>query len=129
MEDAILYLLHRAYSHMDKENGAVRIMFFDFSSAFSTIQPLLLKDKLTEMRVDSQLMRWITDCLTERPQYVRRKECTSDTVVSSTGAPQGTMLSPVLFTLYTSDLQYNSGLCHMQKYSDDTAIVGCIKDG
>ena len=43
-EDAILYLLHRAYSHLDKESSAVRIMFFDFSSAFNTIQPLLLRD-------------------------------------------------------------------------------------
>lgn len=49
VEDAILYLLHRAYSHLDKERGAVRISFFDFS--FDTIRPLLLRDKLTEMRV------------------------------------------------------------------------------
>ena len=79
--------------------------------------------------VDPLLVTWITDYLTERPQYVRLKGCISDTVVSSTGAPQGTVLSPVLFTLYTSDFQHNSGLCHVQKYSDDTAIVGCIKDG
>ncbi|KAK0137273.1 RNA-directed DNA polymerase from mobile element jockey [Merluccius polli] len=129
VEDAILYLLHRAHSHLDKESGAVRIAFFDFSSAFNTIRPLLLRDKLTEMRVDPLLVTWITDYLMERPQYVRLKGCTSDTVVSSTGAPQGTVRSPVLFTLYTSDFQYNSGLCHVQKYSDDTAIVGCIKDG
>ncbi|KAI3353218.1 hypothetical protein L3Q82_019768 [Scortum barcoo] len=53
---------------------------------------------------------------------------TSDTVVSSTGAPQGTVLAPLLFTLYTSDFCYNSELCHIQKYADDTAIVGCIRD-
>lgn len=106
----------------------MRISVFDFSSAFDTIQLLLLRDKLTEMRVDPLLVTWITDYLTERPQYVRLNSCMSDTVVSSTGAPQGTVLSPVLFTLYTSDFQYNSGLCHMQKYSDDTVIVGCIKD-
>ncbi|KAI3358985.1 hypothetical protein L3Q82_015375 [Scortum barcoo] len=52
----------------------------------------------------------------------------SDTVVSSTGAPQGTVLAPLLFTLYTSDFFYNSELCHIQKYADDTAIVGCIRD-
>ncbi|XP_051253585.1 uncharacterized protein LOC127362195 [Dicentrarchus labrax] len=129
VEDAILYLLQRAHSYLDKESGAVRIPLFDFSSAFNTIRPLLLRDKLTEMGMDQLLVTWITDYLTERPQYVRLKGCTSDTVVSSTGAPQGTVLSPALFTLYTSDFQYNSGLCHMQKYSDDTAIVGCIKDG
>ncbi|XP_045927410.1 uncharacterized protein LOC123984521 isoform X2 [Micropterus dolomieu] len=128
VEYAILYLLHRAYSHLDKASGAVRMTFFDFSSVFDTIRPLL-REKLTEMRVDPRLVTWITDYLTERPQYVRLKGHTSDTVVSSIGAPQGTVLSPVLFTLYTSDFQYNTGLCHIQKYSDDTVIVSCIKDG
>ncbi|TWW60879.1 hypothetical protein D4764_05G0009690 [Takifugu flavidus] len=38
------------------------------------------------------------------------------------------MLAPPLFTLYTSDFCYNSELCHIQKYANDTAIVGCIQD-
>lgn len=129
VDDAILYLLHRALSHLDKGNSAVRIMFFDFSSAFNTIQPRLLGDKLTDMGVDLHLVTWITDYLTGRPQYVRLRNTTSDTVICSTGAPQGTVLSPVLFTLYTSDFQYNTEQCHMQKFSDDTAVVGCIRDG
>ncbi|KAI4891636.1 hypothetical protein NFI96_032089, partial [Prochilodus magdalenae] len=108
---------------------AVRVMFFDFSSAFNTIQPLLLRDKLMKMEVDMHLVTWITDYLTGRPQHVRIRDCSSDTVISSTGAPQGTVLSPVLFTLYTSDFKYNSELCHMQKFSDDTAIVGCVRNG
>ncbi|KAI3374162.1 hypothetical protein L3Q82_006019 [Scortum barcoo] len=41
--------------------------------------------------------------------------------------PDGWCL-PLLFTLYTSDFCYNSELCHIQKYADDTAIVGCIRD-
>ncbi|KAK0143583.1 putative RNA-directed DNA polymerase from transposon X-element [Merluccius polli] len=129
MEDAITYLLHRTHSHLDKGKGAVRIMFFDFSSALNTIQPIRLRDKLLQMRVDAHLVSWITDYLTGRPQFVRLKDCLSETVVSSTGAPQGTVLSPGLFTLYTSDFRYNTESCHMQKFSDDTAIVGCIRDG
>lgn len=104
-------------------------MFFDFSSAFNTIHPPRLSDKLLQMGVDAHLVSWIGDYLTERPQFVRLKDCLSDTVISSTGAPQGTVLSPVLFTLYTSDFCYNTESCHMQKFSDDTAIVGCIRDG
>ncbi|MPV02341.1 DUF1891 domain-containing protein [Escherichia coli] len=34
-----------------------------------------------------------------------------------------------LFTLYTTDFQYNSESCHLQKFSDDSAVVGCIRDG
>ncbi|KAI4880092.1 hypothetical protein NFI96_008261 [Prochilodus magdalenae] len=120
---------NRAHSHLDKGGGAVRVMFFDFSSAFNTIQPLLLRDKLMKMKVDMHLVTWIIDYLIGRPQHVRIRYCSSDTVISSTGAPQGTVLSPVLFTLYTSDFKYNSELCHMQKFSDDTAIVGCVRNG
>ncbi|KAI3355850.1 hypothetical protein L3Q82_004232 [Scortum barcoo] len=71
VEDAILYLLHRAHSHLDKGSGTVRILFLDFSSAFNTIQPTLLRDKLSRMGVDPQLMDWISDYLTGRPQYSR----------------------------------------------------------
>ncbi|KAI3363082.1 hypothetical protein L3Q82_011534 [Scortum barcoo] len=60
VEDAILYLLHRAHSHLDKGSGTVRILFLDFSSAFNTIQPTLLRDKLGRMGVDPQLMDWIS---------------------------------------------------------------------
>ncbi|KAI4903258.1 hypothetical protein NFI96_009778 [Prochilodus magdalenae] len=38
------------------------------------------------------------------------------------------VLSPFLFTLYT-DFQHRSDLCHLQKVSDDSVVVGCIRDG
>ena len=39
VEGAMLYFLHQAHSYLDKGDCAVRVMFFDFSSAFNTIQP------------------------------------------------------------------------------------------
>ena len=53
----------------------------------------------------------------------------SEGLVTSTGAPQGTVLSPPPLTLYTSDCQDNSETCHLQNLSDDTAVVGCIRGG
>ncbi|TWW78118.1 Protein bicaudal D -like protein 2 [Takifugu flavidus] len=46
-------------------------MFFDFSSAFNTIQPRLLGDKLQVAGVDQHITTWILDYLTQRPQFVR----------------------------------------------------------
>uniref|UniRef100_A0A8C5DDN1 BACK domain-containing protein n=1 Tax=Gouania willdenowi TaxID=441366 RepID=A0A8C5DDN1_GOUWI len=54
--------------------------------------------------------------------------CVSDKVVSNTGAPQGTVLSPFLFTTYTTDFSYCTDTCHLQKFSDDSAVVGCIRE-
>lgn len=128
VDDAIIYMLHRAYTHLEKPQSTVRIMFFDFSSAFNTVQPHRLAEKLSAMQVDHDLVDWITDYLTSRPQYVRLQGSLSDVLVSNTGAPQGTVLSPFLFTIYTSDFCFNSGTCHLQKFSDDSSIVGCITD-
>ncbi|TWW68811.1 hypothetical protein D4764_19G0006090 [Takifugu flavidus] len=55
VDDAVIYLLQRAYSSLDRLNTTVRVMFFDFSSAFNTIQPRLLRAKLENMQMDAPL--------------------------------------------------------------------------
>ena len=102
----------------------MRVMLFDFSSAFNTIHPSLLRGKLEGAGVDYHLAAWTTDYLTNRPQYMRLCDCVSDVVVSSMGAPQRTVLSPFLFTLYTSDFSYNTDSCHHR-----TAIVARVTEG
>ncbi|XP_062901251.1 uncharacterized protein LOC134345044 [Mobula hypostoma] len=67
VEDAIVHLLNRVYAHLDKPASTVRVMFFDFSSAFNTIRPALLGEKLTAMQVDASLVSWILDYLTGDP--------------------------------------------------------------
>ena len=104
----------------------MRITIFDFSRSFNTIQPLLLRKKLELSGLDHHLTSWIMDYLTNCPQYVRTKDCVSDMTVCSTGAPQGTVLSPFLFTLYTAEFLHSYTHCHPQEFSDNSAIVGLI---
>lgn len=63
------------------------------------------------------MVAWITDYLFNRLQHVRIKLTVSDVVTESTGAPQGTMLWPLLFTIYTSHFTTHSE-CHLQKFSE-----------
>jgi len=71
VEDAIIFLLHRAYTHLEEAGSFVRVMLFDFSSAFNTIRPALLRTKLLAMPGDDPLVARITNSLTGRPQYAR----------------------------------------------------------
>lgn len=42
-EDALLYMLHRLYCHLDQPKRYAHVMFIDFSCAFNTIRPHILK--------------------------------------------------------------------------------------
>lgn len=68
-------------------------MFFDFPSAFNTIEPLLLREKLQRMQVFAS-----SNFPTDRSQFVLLQGSVSEQVLTSTGAPQGTILLLLLFT-------------------------------
>ena len=68
-DNAVLYSLDNIYSYLEKTGSAVRLMFFDFSSA--AIQPHLLVQNLLNMKLPSSVILSIFDYLTSRFQYVR----------------------------------------------------------
>ena len=126
VQDASLTLLNEIIEHLEQQNTQVRVLFIDFSSAFNTIQPHILLDKLLGMGVNGNLLLWISNYLTQRPQYTKIGNTISDTIVTNTGAPQGCVLSPLLFSLYTNDCRSSFSNCTILKYADDTVIVGKI---
>ena len=61
----------------------MKLIFFEFSSAFNITQPALPEKKLGEMQVVSSLTTWITDYLKGRPQDTRLQDYVSGTVMSN----------------------------------------------
>ena len=131
VEDAITIFTNNLYSHLDTPKSYVRTLFIDFSSAFNTIQPHLLIPKLLDIGVPKCTTLWILDFLTKRPQFVSIK--TSDhyvksfIIITNTGAPQGTVLAPILFSIYTNDCSSIHNNIPVIKYADDTSIQALIK--
>ncbi|KAK3548641.1 hypothetical protein QTP70_015935 [Hemibagrus guttatus] len=88
--------------------------------------PSHLIEKLSLLGLNTSLCNWILDFLTGRIQSVRIRKSFSSTTTLSTGAPQGCVLSPLLFTLQTQDCAAMHSSNHIVKFADDTTVVGLI---
>jgi hypothetical protein len=79
------------------------MIFSDYSSTFNTKVPSKLINKLRTLGLNASLCNWILDFLTGRPQVVRLGNNTSVTLILNTGAPQGYVISTLLYSLFTQD--------------------------
>ncbi|KAK3562413.1 hypothetical protein QTP86_033563, partial [Hemibagrus guttatus] len=127
VDDAVNMALHFILQHLDSPGSYARILFVDFSSAFNTIIPALLRDKLFQLNVPDSMCSWITDFLTDRRQFVRLGTHVSDLQHISTGPPQGCVLSPLLFSLYTNGCTFGHQSVKLLKFADNTTLI--ISDG
>ncbi len=100
----------------------------DYSSAFNTIVPATLVVKLQTLGLNRSLCSWILDLLTGRSQVVRMGNNTSSPLTLNTGAPQGCVLSPLLYSLYTHDCTATHSSNVIIKFADDTMVIGLIND-
>ncbi len=126
-DDAISQVLHSSLTHTDSKNGNyVRLLFIDYRSAFNTIVPIKLAVKLTDLGLNSSLCDWIQDFLTGRPQVVKMGQFTSNSITLNIGAPQGCVLSPLLYSLYTHDCMSSHSSTSIVKFADDTVVLGLI---
>ncbi len=124
----IAFTLHTALSHLENKNTYVRMLFVDYSSAFNTIVPATLVAKLQTLGLNRSLCSWILDFLTGRSQVVRMGNNTSSPLILNTGAPQGCVLSPLLYSLYTHDCTATHSSNVIVKFADDTTVIGLITD-
>ncbi len=77
----------------------------------------------------TSICQWINSFLTDRQQVVRLGKYTSSTRMISTGALQGCVLSPLIFSLYTNDCTSKVPSVKLLKFADDTTLIGLIQDG
>ena len=85
------------------------MLFIDYSSAFNNIVPSKRITKLRTLGLNTSLCNWILDFLMGCPQVVRVGNNTSATMILNTGAPQGCVLSPFLYSMFTHDCMARHG--------------------
>ena len=112
--------------NLNIDNGKVTALtLLDLSAAFDTIDHDILITRLsTWYGISGTALSWFTSYLTDRRQAIKIGNCFSDMLPTSCGVPQGSVLGPLLFTLYTTPLSsviQSHNLDHYL-YADDTQI-------
>ena len=96
-------------------------VFLDLSKAFDTINHAILVKKLSFYGIRGVPNYWFANYLSNRKQFTEINNCISALTHVSTGAPQGSILGPILFLLYINDIN-NCTLLNLLYFADDTKV-------
>ena len=106
------------------DNGTVRCgVFIDLKKAFDTVKHEILLAKLENYGITGVINSWQRSYLTARKQTTEVNDVVSEAETTLCGVPQGSVLGPLLFLLYISDIYKSSSLFAFYLFADNTSII------
>ena len=103
----------------------IDVVYLDFQKAFDKVPHNRLMLKLEALGMGKKITDWIRNWLTNRKQRVVLNGCRSDWCDLVSGVPQGSVLGPLLFTVFINDID-DSIANKLLKFADDTKLVGPV---
>ena len=98
------------------------VAFIDMRKAFDAVNHTILLLKLKFVGCTNRSLRWFTSYLTGRSQFVSIKGKKSSTRAVHYGVPQGSVLAPLLFSLFINDLPQSIHNGEMFLFADDATL-------
>lgn len=119
--DAVCKFVSDVLESLDKRQHTLAVLL-DLSKAFDTIDHEILIYKLFHCGVRGVALEWFKSYISNRMQYVTYRGVKSVTHNVTCGVPQGSVLGPLLFIIYTNDIA--NILTHPKSilFADDTTL-------
>ena len=103
------------------------MIYLDFSKAFDKVPHQRLISKFAAHSVEGNVLRWIGQWLSNRKQRTVLNGQASDWGEVDSGVPQGSVLGPLAFIVFTNDIDDLTKLITvMNKFADDTKLGNTV---
>jgi hypothetical protein len=126
-ETALLHFISSVLPAFENKTYSLAVLL-DFKKAFNCMDQNLLLKKLDLYGVRGLVQNLIKSYLENRPQKVRYKNEASGIKYVNVGIPQGSCIGPIMYNIYTNDLDDFIRDIFKVFYADDTAITMCHSD-
>jgi hypothetical protein len=110
------------------DSNRVAVLFVDIKNAFPSTDHDVLRTMVSRLNGLGVCPSLLASYLENRQMHVRNGSACSDTCTPSRGVPQGSVLAPLLFNLYYSDVINSFPLSDIILYADDTAVISSSAD-